>query len=205
MSGISGKDELRILQFIQPSPSQQESIRRIVQEDAEFLGNARFADGGDAYSQAVAIAVRHGFNGVIPENLLHGLPPIPVDDGASLSDEAGTALGARLARLLRSDTAASLHVPIALSIPPEIDTLKKKFGDHVYELKGRLLVRFSGPEVESELVRRSLVGLLGAYSVAWLTAGSEIKSQPIAAFVSIFDGEGWGMLGDYDSFSRSSM
>jgi hypothetical protein len=64
------------------------------------------------------------------------------------------------------------------------------------ELEGHLWVRFSGREVDPELIRRSLATMLGAYSVAWLVAGPEIHSRPITAFVSVFDGEGWAVLED---------
>jgi hypothetical protein len=204
--GISEKDGLSSVGFLQPSPPQKERIRKIVQEDADFWGYARFADGGNACSQKITIVVRQGYRGSLPENLFHGLSPIRVDDKAQLSVEVGTALAARLASLLRSGTiAASFHIPIPLSVPSEIDAVRKKFGDRVYELKGRLLVPFSAPEGEPESIRRGLVGLLGAYSVAWLLAGSDIPSKPIAALVSIFDGEGWGVLGDDDWLRRSSM
>jgi hypothetical protein len=179
---------------VQPSLSQKEILRQVLLEDTEILGISS-AVGHGAFEEAAVIVVRQEFDGAIPDNLAHGLPPGPPVTGAPVT-AVDNALATAMARFLAVETRASLHVPLPLAIPSELEKLRGKFGDRVYELKGRVWVRFSGREVDPELIRRSLATMLGAYSVAWLVVGPEIHSRPITAFVSVFDGEGWAVLGD---------
>lgn len=188
--------------FFPATEEQRCVIVDIVDRDATVLFPASLNKFIGELASCIELMVHDEVTGPIPQDIAHGLPQSPSQispDGniifLSGAREVGMELATRLAAALEVDDKKTLYVPHAYAAPAEIESLQDEFNGRVLEITGRVYIRYSGPDIAPELIRRALVSMICGYSVGWLLDCDFPVGKPCSAVAPVFDGEGWVILG----------
>ena len=188
--------------FFLATEEQRSVIADIVERDASGFFSDNLTRTIEGIASCIELMVHDDVVGPIHQSIAHGLPQSPhqtSSDGSVIylsgAREVGMDLATRLVAVLEEDRNKVLYIPHAYANPVEIDSLQGEFNGNVLELAGKVYIRFSGPNILPELIRRALASMICGYSVGWLLERDLPAGNPCSAVVPIFDGEGWAVLG----------
>ncbi|MDF4004127.1 hypothetical protein P3W33_12055 [Luteibacter sp. PPL552] len=189
--------------YFEASKEQRDAITAIVLEDsAVFFQNAGSAL-AEMVNRPIELMVHDHVTGPVPSNLAHGLPQSPVEDlhedgritFLSGGRDVALQLSTQLQRCLVENIEKILLIPHAYATINEISSLQDDFDGNVVEVNGRVYVKTSAGSASIEVLRRALSSMIGCYSVGWLLTRDFPEGSPCSAIVSVFDGEGWALVG----------
>jgi hypothetical protein len=136
-------------------------------------------------------------------------PTAPTADGSVFrstgAGEVDACLASALAALFHNDHALSLLVPHAYAKEDELQSLQIRAKVPARFLGGHVHYCFDATNSEAGSITKALGSGLAMYSVSWLVRGNGCQNKPVLAMVPVFDGDGWGLMGEVkDIFPKLS-
>lgn len=191
-----------MLKTLLPTPSQQSAIAGIVVEDIDRRPFGHPISVPTGFHSSVELLVSGRIQGPVDGDIFHGIPDspaVPMLGGritlAEGSMAVRSALAESLSRAISANEQVVLLVPHAYALPKEVESLQSRYGGNMAIFSDNVYVAFSADCADSQIIRRALARMIGAYSVAWIFNDAEVLAQPVAAVVSVFDGDGFALVG----------
>jgi hypothetical protein len=190
-----------MLKSLLPTQKQQTSITDIVTEDIKCHQFGHALSIPDDFQSSVELLVHEAICQPVEGDISHAIPETPTVsllDGRVSVMEGSMAVGRSVASSLSTAISRNdrlrLLVPHAYAVAEEVASLQDKFDGNVVTFSEKVYVTFSFARTEPEIIRRALASMIGGYSVAWLFDDATALLHPVAAFVPIFDGDGFALV-----------
>lgn len=184
-----------------PTSTQRSSITSILDDDIKRCPFGHPLLITDEFRSRVELLVHKEVKHPLDLDISQAIPDsptVPSLDGRITLVAGGMAVGGslsvNLSTMISEDNQLTLLVPHAYAVPSEIASLQEDFDGNVVTFSDNVYIIFRSDQADPEIVRRAFASMIGCYSVAWLFDDAGALTRPVAAMVSIFDGDGFALM-----------